>query len=105
MRLWLRIGAALSIAFAAAAVLAAPANVGGGLRQIADEAELGPTQAAARALAGTPSISNSAHVQRDVHGHVGVSIYLNGRSTLADTVAKLKALGAEVNATTDSVQF
>jgi Subtilase family len=95
-----RLVGALSIASFSLAVAAAPPNLGAGLREMVMKYEAqGP--AAAPDFANNPSRrgtprSASDGVRHDIHGHVAVSIHLDGKIALADAAKGLRALGAEI---------
>ena len=88
----------ISVLFVSAAA-AAPANLGAGLREMVMQYEAqGPlkSQPLTAKTASKSLRSASDGVRRDMHGHVAVSIHLDGKSSVADTANRLRALGAEI---------
>ena len=98
----MRLVGALAISiFYLSAARAAPANLGAGLREMVMQYEAhGPaapaTEVAAKRSSTAAMRSASDAVRRDVHGHVAVSIHLDGKLGLADVAGKLRALGADI---------
>lgn len=106
-KLCARLIGAVAITFYLSAAAAAPANLGAGLREIVEKFQSSPSTAAPTVQPSPTArtLPSSDRVQRDAHGHLGVSIYLDGRSTLNDTTQRLRELGAEIVATTELVRF
>lgn len=69
-----------------------PENLGLGLRQLVSLDQQDSNLAAA-------TIRNSSSIMSDPAGRVVVSIYLNGKSTISDVVARLIGLGLDIIAT------
>jgi subtilisin family serine protease len=98
---------AISISFPTAA--ATPPNLGAGLREMVMKYEArGPGAAAdfsTRPLSRGALRSASDGVRHDVHGHVAVSIHLDGKMALADAAEGLRALGAEIQTARNLTRF
>jgi hypothetical protein len=100
---------AASAGFIASAT-GAPSNLGAGLREMVMRQEGGAAnpgvqQAGTKALSAPLIAPQSAltlrsaatkAVRLDTHGHVAVSIHLDGSQSLDDVTARLRSLGAEV---------
>jgi subtilisin family serine protease len=106
-----RLAGALAISIISLAAAAAPRNLGAGLREMVMRYEAqgpGASDFAARS-AGTASRvtprSAADAVRHDVHGHVAVSIHLDGRIALEDAASGLRALGAEIQTARNLTRF
>ncbi len=89
---------AISVCFAPA-VFAAPSNLGAGLREMVMRYEAGdrsPATAARSASSQTARRSAGVAARRDAHGHVAVSIHLDGSLPLPEAADRLRGLGAEI---------
>jgi hypothetical protein len=104
---------AISIGYVAAAA-AAPRNLGAGLREIvlqyeargamdvdsASNASAGPLSAPFDTTMNSSSTvamrAASQGVRLDAHGHIAVSVHLDGTSSLDDVTTRLRSLGAEI---------
>jgi hypothetical protein len=109
-----RLAGALVISmFCVAAAAAAPRNLGAGLREMvlqyesrgdvgANSGQSAPAKSLSVPFAA-PNLPSRLGMRAalkglrlDVHGHVAVSIHLDGKSSLEDVSARMRSLGAEV---------
>jgi len=100
IKVYTRLLGAFSIAAACwSALAAAPPNVGAGLREMVMQHEVHPAADSALVSPGSakPLIRSAVDgVRRDAHGHVAVSVHLDGTVALSEAAAQLRALGAEI---------
>jgi hypothetical protein len=103
-----RLAGALAISILSLAAAAAPRNLGAGLREMVMKYEAqGPGAAdfATRSASRVAPRSAADGVRHDVHGHVAVSIHLDGKIALEDAAAGLRALGAEIQTARNLSRF
>lgn len=108
-QLIMRLAGALAIsALPVSAAFAASSHLGAGLREMVMRYEAGdrpPAAAARSASSKLPMRSAGDGARRDRHGHVAVSIHLDGRIPLADAAERLRALGAEIMTARNLTRF
>ena len=96
-QLIMRLAGALAMsALPVSAAFAASSHLGAGLREMVMRYEAGdrpPAAAARSASSKLPMRSAGDGARRDRHGHVAVSIHLDGRIPLADAADRLRDYG------------
>src|SRR5712671_408429 len=104
-----RLIGALTISIFSLAAAAAPPNLGAGLREMVMKYEARGSGTTADFAAGPSSRgaprSAADGVRHDAHGHVAVSIHLDGKVALAAAAGGLSALGAEIQTARNLTHF